>query len=66
MPGITGGAHIMNPRSLPPRRVGPRSIIRMMITVSQYLGLITRNTSLIPKRVNNRRPLDIAAPRTIV
>ena len=63
---MTGGAWILKPISLPPIRRSSISLVGMMLTLSQYLGLLARHAILTPERVNIIILLSITAPSTIV
>ena len=63
---MTGDAGLMNPRIPPPRRRRKRSLIWMLLLVSQDIVSSKRNWGLTPERVNNRRPLYIAASSVTV
>ena len=65
-PHITVGAQLVNPISLETRRRIMISLMMLILPVSWDIGFLTRNTSLTPERVNNRRTLDIATLSTIM
>ena len=46
MPGITGGVQLVNPRSMPPRRIRLISLMGLILIVSRSLGFFARNASL--------------------
>ena len=63
---MTGGAQLVNPRILLPRKIRLISLMGLMVIVSRDLGSLERNSILTQESINNIRPIDTMGNDVIV